>query len=120
MVMPGGSVCSSVYLVLVMSLAVSGQYWGTGYLEQWDPALQYSWGNIGKRVNNRAFQKNYLIFYLTLGFHLKNWKRALFYASVLGRTVARAPISGFVILSLGLSQLASGEVSRVAFGFKAV
>ena len=38
----------------------------------------------------------------------------------LGRAVARAPISGFVILSVRLSQLASGEVSRVAIGFKAV
>ena len=42
----------------------------------------------------------------------------------LGRAVALAPISGFVILSacgpVGLSQLASGEVSRVAIGFKAV
>ena len=38
----------------------------------------------------------------------------------LGRAVARAPISGFVILPVHLSQLASGEVSRVAIGFKAV
>ena len=38
----------------------------------------------------------------------------------LGRAAARAPISGFVILSVGLSQLASGEVLRVAIGFKDV
>ena len=42
----------------------------------------------------------------------------------LGRAVAQAPISGFVILSACLSaclsQLASGEVLRVDIGFKAV
>ena len=52
--MPGGSTCSKVYLTLVMSLAVRGQYWGTGYLEQWNPAPQSSWGSFGKRVNNRV------------------------------------------------------------------
>ena len=40
----------------------------------------------------------------------------------MGRAVARAPISGFVLLSVCLpaclSLLASGEVSRVAIGLK--
>ena len=38
----------------------------------------------------------------------------------LGRVVARAPMCGFVILPASLSQLASGEVLRVAIGFEAV
>ena len=38
----------------------------------------------------------------------------------LGRAVARAPISAFVLLSIRLSQLASREDSRVAFGIKTV
>ena len=38
----------------------------------------------------------------------------------LGKAVARAPISGFVLLFAHLSQLASREDSRVSIGIKAV
>ena len=44
----------------------------------------------------------------------------MLHLAFLGRAVARVPISGFVILPACLSQLASGEVLRVAIGFKAV